>query len=100
MTLFIDLSQGAVVHFALWQGKKRVMHRDYSLPASSHSATVSLLAKFLKESKITNKNIVKVTACKGPGSFSGTRIAVTIGQALGLAWHIPFSAVAHKENHI
>ncbi|MEK7161364.1 MAG: hypothetical protein AAB729_01595 [Patescibacteria group bacterium] len=33
--------------------------------------------------------IRKIYVNKGPGSYTGTRIGITIGQALSLAWDVP-----------
>lgn len=62
-------------------------------PHESHE-TLGCLDKFLKESKIGIENIEKIIVNKGPGSYTGVRVGVTIAQALGFVWgvRVKFSA--------
>jgi len=55
------------------------------------------LEEFFKKHRKPNNKIQKIYVCKGPGSYTGVRIGVTIAQALGFAWHIPVKAVSKAQ---
>ncbi|MCX6797460.1 MAG: hypothetical protein NTX98_03225 [Candidatus Doudnabacteria bacterium] len=73
--------------------KKKVLKKSYKInPHKSHE-TLGFLDKFLKEKKIKHDEIKKIIVNKGPGSYTGVRVGVTIAQALGFVWNIPVRAV-------
>lgn len=96
MTLYIDASEFGKVYFALMDGKKVINKKTFSIQPSETHKTLALLEKFLKQLKISNtkSNIRAISACKGPGSFTGIRVGVSLAQALGLAWGIPVKLVS------
>ena len=77
--------------------KKKVLKKSYKInPHKSHE-TLGFLDKFLKEKKIKHDEINKIIVIKGPGSYTGVRVGVTIAQALGFAWNIPVRAVVKNQ---
>lgn len=67
-------------------------------PHESHKI-LAHLDEFLKKSKIKNpqSEIKRIMVNKGPGSFTGVRVGVTIAMALGFAWGAPVKAVGKEQ---
>ena len=68
------------------------MHRKvFKIDSHKSQETLQKFDEFLKKTKIQNLKlkITKIIVNKGPGSYTGTRVGVTIGQALSLAWKVP-----------
>jgi tRNA threonylcarbamoyladenosine biosynthesis protein TsaB len=94
MILYIDTTDFNNATFALAGGrtiKKQACGID---PHESHG-TLAILDKFLHRSKVPNPRakITEIVVNSGPGSYTGTRIGITIAQALGFAWGVPVKAV-------
>ncbi len=91
MNLYIDTSDFNQVTFAVSDGKKLVK-RIYKIDSHKSHETLQKLDEFLKKFKFQSAswraNLKKIVVNKGPGSYTGTRVGVTIGQALGFAWNI------------
>lgn len=91
--LYIDTTDFNKATFAVSDGKKfakRIFKID---PHKSHE-TLGLLDKFLKSNKIKHDSIKKMVVNKGPGSYTGVRVGVTIAMALGFAWGVPVKALS------
>ncbi len=95
MILFIDTTDFNKVAFAVVDGKKAAQTK-YKIDSHESHKTLAKLGEFLRQSKIKNpeSKITKVIVNKGPGSYTGVRVGVTMAQALGLAWGVPVKAVA------
>ena len=92
MILFIDTSNFDNLTLALVNGpvvKQQVM----SLAFNENYKTNAFVQKFLKLQKTEPKDLTKIIACSGPGSFTGIRVGVSLAQALGFALHIPVLAI-------
>ena len=89
MILFIDTTNFEQLTYAT-VGEK-VLKKTYKLDAHRSHGMLGFLEKFLHQSKISNhkSKISKIVTCKGPGSYTGTRIGVTHALALGFAWNVP-----------
>ncbi len=106
MILFIDTTDLQNVHFALISEK--VFEYTAKLEYHESHKTLEHLKKFLKKNKIDlplqpktynlKPQLAKLVVCSGPGSFTGTRIGVTIAQALSFALDVP--AVGIKKAQI
>lgn len=95
MTLFIDTTDFNKIIFGLSSfplGKIR--KQVFKIKPHESFKTVAKLEEFLKKNNITKTSIKKVIVNKGPGSYTGTRIGVTIGQALGMAWSVPVAFIS------
>lgn len=79
ITLFIDTSS-VDVSIAIIKDQKIVSKITQNIPNKHSIYTVSFLDKVLKEAQITPKDIEKIMAVTGPGSFTGVRIGVTIAK--------------------
>ncbi len=113
MTLYIDTADFNKVTFSLedsHQGKiprgqpSGGFRKTYKVEPHQSNEIIAKLEEFLTlsfdrvipsddgvKSKILNPKslITRIVVNKGPGSFTGVRIGVTIAQALGLAWNVP-----------
>ncbi len=96
MTLYIDTTDFNRVAFAL-AGDKKIIKLSYSIyPHKSHE-TLQKLAEFLKRVKSKKLKVTNVVVNKGPGSFTGTRVGITIAQALGFAWNVPVKFLGREK---
>lgn len=93
MILYIDTTDFNSVVFAVGEGKE-IIKKVYTVDPHKSHETLGVLDKFLKSHKIKKDDITKIFVNKGPGSYTGVRVGVTLAQALGFAWQVPVKAVA------
>jgi tRNA A37 threonylcarbamoyladenosine modification protein TsaB len=104
MILYIDTTDFNKVTFSLdgaHKGKslRRMpsngFRKTYKVDPRNSNEIVAKLDEFLHKSKILNpkSQILKIVVNKGPGSFTGVRVGVTIAQALSLAWGAPVKTI-------
>ena len=95
MVLYIDTTDFNKATFAVLDGKK-VFKRVCKIDQHRSHETLGLLDQFLKSQKIRNPQsaIAKIVVNKGPGSYTGVRVGVTIAMALGFAWGAKVSALS------
>ncbi|QPC48201.1 tRNA (adenosine(37)-N6)-threonylcarbamoyltransferase complex dimerization subunit type 1 TsaB [Mangrovibacillus cuniculi] len=61
----------------------------------NHSVRVMpTIEEFLKECEVTQDQISRVAVAKGPGSYTGLRIGVTIAKTLAWSWNVPLVGVS------
>jgi len=116
MTLYIDTTDFNRATFAVSDGHK-VIRRVYKIDPHKSHETLARLGEFLKSANIKpspfgllgspsprgrggEQRIKKIIVNKGPGSYTGVRVGVTIAQALGFAWGVPVKAVAKDKFRI
>ncbi len=58
---------------------------------------VDLLAKLLRDNNIKREDISYVVACKGPGSYTGVRIALTVAKVMAFALNVPLYLLSSLE---
>jgi len=122
MTLFLDTTDYNAIHFALTDGKT-LREQKHQLKYNENDKTLLLLDKFLKkhqasfqltssalrapsplQEKVKTKapllkrrgagvRFDRILVCTGPGSFTGTRVGVTIALALRLALDIKVGGI-------
>lgn len=56
-----------------------------------------LLDKLLTKNDIDRKDISYVVACKGPGSYTGVRIALTVAKVMAFALNVPLYLLSSLE---
>ena len=101
MVLYIDTTDFNRVLFGLGEENKQisafkgmVKKAAYKIDPHKSHETLGDLEKFLDSQKIKHGFITKIVVNKGPGSYTGVRVGVTIALALGFAWGVPVKAVA------
>jgi len=94
MLLFIDTSDLQSIVFAIVPTDDgRILLHSQSIAYNENDKTLSLLDTFLKKHRVKLDAITKIVVCSGPGSFTGTRVGVTIAQGIGFARNIPVVAI-------
>lgn len=100
MILYIDTTDFSKITFAISTGEK-VQQKSFVIDPHKSHETLQKFEEFLKKFGVQphlpassprqekRGPIKNIYVNKGPGSYTGTRIGVTIGQALGMAWDVP-----------
>ncbi len=99
MILFIDTSDFNNLRLALINPDKESEVKEIvkSVAFNENYKTNEFLQKFLVAHKVTPKDLSKVIACSGPGSFTGIRVGLSLAQALGFALSIPVVVIAKNK---
>ncbi len=87
MILFIDTTDYTSVTYSMVG--KAFLSRSFASDSHKSHQILKNLESFLKKHVNAQDKIQKIIACKGPGSYTGTRIGVTHTLALGFAWNVP-----------
>jgi tRNA threonylcarbamoyladenosine biosynthesis protein TsaB len=86
--LFIDTTDNTKSVIQLeFDGKLKTYEEKSGLTKSQ--AVLPLIEKALKENKLELKDLTELKVNPGPGSFTGTRVGISIANALGWALKIP-----------
>lgn len=90
--VLLDASDGELLRFALRVGEEW-MHRVERIgPHAAHEILV-LLDAFLREYELTPERVEKFFVVEGPGAYSGLRTALSIANALTLAFGVTVQGV-------
>jgi tRNA threonylcarbamoyladenosine biosynthesis protein TsaB len=93
-TLYIDTSSNQETVVKITQAGKT---QDYTEKTNAHTRSQNLLpliATALKSEGLTLTDLTQIKVHPGPGSFTGTRVGVSVANALSWALGIP---VNHKK---
>lgn len=88
MVLYINTSDSKVVTVSLKEKGKIIKSLNEENEYGSQ-VLLPLIDKLLKENKLEFKDLKKIEVDKGPGSFTGIRVGVSVANALGFALKIP-----------
>ncbi len=93
MKLIIDTSNHALILLLIWpNGETKCF---YDLNTRDFSAnTAEQVSTFLKSNSVKPSDLTAVIAGVGPGSYTGTRVAVTIVKTLAYALNIPAYSIS------
>lgn len=97
--LFIDfISNRNFPRLEVYDDDLCLSKRREKLRPSNHSELLwSLLQKAMLYSQVQCRDIEAIVVVKGPGSFFAVRSAVSVGNALAYALHIPVIGILRKE---
>ncbi|WP_028563142.1 tRNA (adenosine(37)-N6)-threonylcarbamoyltransferase complex dimerization subunit type 1 TsaB [Paenibacillus pinihumi] len=96
LVLAIDTST-AVMAASLMEGE-RVLGELNSMSERNHSVySVASLQQLLKQAGKSHSELDAIIVGCGPGSYTGMRIAVTIGKTLAWVWNKPLVSVSSLE---
>jgi tRNA A37 threonylcarbamoyladenosine modification protein TsaB len=97
MILYINSTAHENVTFMLNTDGKTIT-KTFIIGSHSGHKIVKKLEEFLK-SKIKDERfkIQEIVVNSGPGSFVGTRVGVTIAQALAMVWNVPVKYLENEE---
>jgi len=96
MMLAFELStrQGSL---CVYDGTRVVAREAWDDPASRHPTLYGLLPVLLRAAGTEWSRLTAVAVGRGPGSFSGIRVALTAAQSLALPTRLPVIAVSSGE---
>ncbi len=93
MKLIVDTSNHALILLLIWpNGETKCF---YDLNTRDFSAnTAEQVSTFLKSNSVKPSDLTAVISGVGPGSYTGTRVAVTIVKTLAYALNIPAYSIS------
>lgn len=96
MILAFELSsrRGSV---ALHDGTRVVAEQTWDEPAARHPALFAAVPRVLQEAGVTWNHLRALAVGRGPGAFSGVRVALMTAQTFALPCHTPVLAVSSGE---
>ncbi|MFS0865362.1 tRNA (adenosine(37)-N6)-threonylcarbamoyltransferase complex dimerization subunit type 1 TsaB [Fredinandcohnia sp. 179-A 10B2 NHS] len=94
--LSIDTSN-YVLGIALLEGEKVVGEFITNLPKNHSVRVMPAIQQLLQECGIRANELEKIVVAKGPGSYTGVRIGVTIAKTLAWSLNIPLVGVSSLE---
>ena len=92
-TLLAIETSAAALSVALRVGGK-VVARHLQVPRGQSKLTIPTIAEIFEEAGIAAKDLDAVAFGRGPGSFTGIRVATSIAQGIGLAVGIPLLPIS------
>src|SRR5574344_1743578 len=87
----VDLAIG------LSENHKVIAKREYEAWQQQSELLVGELDKMLKANKVTRDQIAAVVVSKGPGSYTGVRIALSVAKVLSFALNCPLFLASSLE---
>lgn len=94
MTLKIDTTDTKNITVELTDGTKLISKLVESQKVGSQ-VLLPMIDKIIKKNKIKISNLTSIEVNPGPGSFTGTRVGVTVANALGFALNISVNNPHH-----
>ena len=99
ISLFLDTSTKKLV-VILIKDNEILSKKELESINDHASHLVPFIDEILKENNMTTKDINKVFVVNGPGSFTGTRIGVTVGKTLAYTNDILVVPVSSLKQYI
>lgn len=94
--VLIDSSNASLI-LGISKDKKIIDQIDEPAWQRQSELLVDYLGKLLDKNHIDRKDISYVVATKGPGSYTGVRIALTVAKVMAFALNIPLYLVSSLE---
>ncbi|MBO5530788.1 MAG: tRNA (adenosine(37)-N6)-threonylcarbamoyltransferase complex dimerization subunit type 1 TsaB [Bacilli bacterium] len=99
ISLFLDTSSKKLV-VILVKDNEILSKKELESINDHASHLVPFIDEVLKENSMTTKDINKIFIVNGPGSFTGTRIGVTVGKTLAFSNNINVIPVSSLKQYI
>lgn len=99
ISLFLDTSSKKLV-VILVKDNEVLSTKELESINDHASHLVPFIDEILKENNLTTKDINKIYVVNGPGSFTGTRIGVTVGKTLAYSNNIKVVPVSSLKQYI
>lgn len=99
ISLFLDTSSKKLV-VILVKNNEVLSKKELESINDHASHLVPFIDEILKENNMNTKDIDKVFVVNGPGSFTGTRIGVTVGKTLAFSNNINVIPVSSLKQYI
>jgi|SRR3989344_794214 len=96
MKLKIDTTNRQEVKVELEDPKKGTIQRLVQTQKLGSQVLLPMIVKILEKNKLTFEDLTAVEVNCGPGSFTGTRVGVSVANALGFALDIPVNGKKGK----
>lgn len=92
IVLFIDTTQREKILVALTiDGKEYTQEQVTGRDRNQH--VLPIIMSLLQDHSLSLENLTRIRVRPGPGSFTGIRVGMAIGQALSYALDIPIDSV-------
>lgn len=99
ISLFLDTSSKKLV-VILVKDNEILSKKELESINDHASHLVPFIDEILKENNMTTKDVNKIFVVNGPGSFTGTRIGVTVGKTLAYSNNIKVVPVSSLKQYI
>ncbi len=96
MKLKIDTTNRLEIKVELEDPKKGTIQRVVQKQKLGSQVLLPMIVKILKKNELNLKDLTAVEVNCGPGSFTGTRVGVSVANALGFALDIPVNGKKGK----
>ena len=96
LSLLLDSSNSALA-VGLAEDGKLVDEIQYEANQRQSEVMVDEIAKLFDKHNVTKKDLSGVVVTKGPGSYTGVRIALTVAKTVAFAWNTPLFLVSSLE---
>lgn len=77
---------------SLYDGEQQIAHLNWQAHRELAETLHGKIAALLSDNQKTLQDIEGIVVFKGPGSFTGLRIGVTVANALAYSLHVPIVA--------
>ena len=97
--LFLDTSTEKL-RVSLLDNNKEIYNKEITTNNDHSSFLVPCINEAFKENNIDFKNLNRIIVAIGPGSFTGTRISITVAKTYGYSFNIPTFGISTLETMI
>ena len=99
ISLFLDTSSKKLV-VGLVKNEEIISYVEKETLNDHSKYLVPIIDEELKKNNLDIKDVNKILVVRGPGSFTGTRIAVTVAKTLSYALNIPVVSVSSLKQYV
>jgi tRNA threonylcarbamoyladenosine biosynthesis protein TsaB len=82
---------------ALWDGERLLGALEHERPNAHAEALLPLVARLLAETATSKASLERIAVGTGPGSFTGLRVGIALGEGIALGLGLPLVGVGSLE---